>query len=83
MSTRRLINKAMKGKNLNYTAEYDGSGANADCYGWWVITLDKESADFVRTAMNEHEFTGVIEFCEVDEGIQQLNELPKRTGGTA
>ncbi|MEG7606704.1 hypothetical protein [Citrobacter braakii] len=76
MSTRRKINKILKGKCLVADVEYDGSGASMDEYGWWTVTLDQESADFVRLKLNEPEFTGVIEFCEIEEGIQQLSELP-------
>ncbi|OYL90017.1 hypothetical protein CI759_16910 [Shigella sonnei] len=50
MSTRRKINKTLKGKGL--------------------------SADFIRLKLNEPEFTGVIEFCEIEDGLEQLSEMP-------
>ena len=71
MSTRRNINKILKWKCLVADVEYDG-------YGWWTVTLDQASAEFVRLKLNEPEFTGVIEFCEIEEGLQQLSELPSQ-----
>ncbi|MEG6249527.1 hypothetical protein UXO05_02800 [Enterobacter ludwigii] len=76
MSTRRKINKILKEKGLVADVEYDGSGASRDEYGWWTVTLDQASADFVRMKLNEPEFTGSIEFCEIEEGFQHLSELP-------
>lgn len=76
MSARRKINKTLKEKGLSADVEYDGSGASRDEYGWWTVTLDPASADFVRLKLNEPEFTGSIEFCELEEGLQQLSELP-------
>lgn len=76
MSTRRKINKILKDKGLLAEVEYDGSGAGMDTYGWWTITFTKESADFIRLKLDEPEFTGAIEFCEIEDGIQQLSEMP-------
>lgn len=76
MSTRRKINKILKEKGLTADVDYDGSGASRDEYGWWTVTLNPASADFVRIKLNEPEFTGSIEFCELEEGLQQLSELP-------
>ncbi|EQB4724774.1 hypothetical protein [Enterobacter hormaechei] len=76
MSTRRKINKILKEKGLTADVEYDGSGASRDEHGWWTVTFDPESADFVRLNLNETEFTGSIEFCELEDGFQQLSELP-------
>lgn len=76
MSTRRKINKILKDKGLTADVEFDGSGASRDEYGWWTVALHPASADFVRLKLNEPEFTGSIEFCELDEGLQQLSELP-------
>lgn len=78
MSTRRKINKILKEKRLSADVVYDGSGASRDEYGWWTVTLDNESADFVRSKLNEPEFTGVIEFCEIENGVEQLSELPNK-----
>lgn len=77
MSTRRKINRILKDKGLAADVEYDGSGASRDEYGWWTVTLDKTSTDFVRLKLNEPQFTGSIEFCELEEGFQQLSELPE------
>lgn len=76
MSTRRKINKILKNKCLVAEVQYDGRGASRDDYGWWTITLDKTSADFIRLKLSEPEFTGVIEFCEIEEGLEQLSEMP-------
>lgn len=78
MSTRRKINKILKEKGLTADVEYDGSGVSRDEYGWWTVTLDQLSADFVRLKLDEPEFTGSIEFCELEEGFQQLSELPAK-----
>lgn len=77
MSTRRKINKILKEKNLIADVQYDGAGASRDEYGWWTVILDPTSAEIVRSKMNESEFTGVIEFCEIEDGLEQLNELPE------
>lgn len=76
MSTRRKINKILKEKRLSADVEYDGAGAGRDEYGWWAVTFDPASADFIRLKLNEPEFTGVIEFCEIDDGLEQLSEMP-------
>ena len=76
MSTRRKINKILKGKGLSAGVEYDGAGASRDEYGWWTVTFAPESVDFIRMELNEPEFTGVVEFCEIDDGLEQLSELP-------
>ncbi|HBU8666367.1 TPA: hypothetical protein MDD69_003413 [Klebsiella oxytoca] len=76
MSTRRKINKILKGKGLSAEVSYDGTGASRDEYGWWVVTFNPESADFIRLKLNEPEFTGVIEFCEIEDGLEQLSEMP-------
>lgn len=78
MSTRRKINKILKGKGLVAEVEYDGSGASRDEYGWWTVSFDTATADFIRKKLNEPEFTGAIEFCEIEEGMMQLNEMPCR-----
>jgi len=76
MSTRRKINKILKEKGLSAEVQYDGSGASRDEYGWWTVTLDPACTDFIRLKLNEPEFTGSIEFCEVEDGLEQLSELP-------
>lgn len=76
MSIRRKINKILKGKGLSADVEYDGAGASRDEYGWWTVTFNSASADFIRQKLNEPEFTGTIEFCEIDDGLEQLSELP-------
>lgn len=76
MSTRRKINKILKEKGLTANVEYDGSGASRDEYGWWTVTFEPASADFIRLKLNEPEFTGLIEFCELEDGFEQLSELP-------
>lgn len=76
MSTRRKINKILKEKGLTANVEYDGSGAGRDEYGWWTVTFEPASADFIRLKLNEPEFTGSIEFCELEDGFEQLLELP-------
>lgn len=76
MNTRRKINKILKEKGLVADVEYDGSGASRDEYGWWTVTFEPTSADFIRLKLNEPEFTGSIEFCELEDGIEQLSELP-------
>ena len=76
MSTRRKINKILKAKGLSADVEYDGTGASRDEYGWWTVTFDPESADFIRMKLNEPEFSGAIEFCEIDDGLEQLSEMP-------
>ena len=78
MSTHRKINKTLKEKGLVADVEYDGSGASRDEYGWWTVTFEPVSADFIRKKLNEPEFTGAIEFCEIEEGLQQLSELPAK-----
>lgn len=78
MSTRRQINKILKEKRLIADVEYDGKGASRDDYGWWTVTFDQSSSEFIRLTLNEPEFTGAIEFCEVDDGLQELAELPAR-----
>lgn len=82
MSTRRKINKTLKEKGLVADVQYDGSGASQDEYGWWTVSLDNESAEFVRAKLNEPEFTGAIEFCEIEDGLEQLSELPSRKGAS-
>lgn len=76
MSTRRKINKILKEKGLVAEVEYDGSGASRDEYGWWTVTFDTATAGFIRLKLNEPEFTGSIEFCEIEEGLEQLSEMP-------
>lgn len=76
MSTRRKINKILKEKGLTANVEYDGNGAGRDEYGWWTVTFEPVSADFIRLKLNEPEFTGSIEFCELEDGFEQLSELP-------
>lgn len=76
MSTRRKINKILKEKGLAADVEYDGIGASRDEYGWWTVTFEPASADFIRLKLNEPEFTGSIEFCELEDGFEQLSELP-------
>lgn len=76
MSTRRKINKILKEKNITADIEYDGSGASRDEYGWWTVTINKDCIEEVKTKLGEPEFTGVIEFCEIDDGLEQLQELP-------
>ena len=78
MSTRRKINKILKGKGLVAEVQYDGSGTSCHEYGWWTVTFDSDSADFIRKKLNEPEFTGVIEFCEIEDGLEQLSEMPNR-----
>lgn len=74
MSTRRKINKILKDKGLVADVVYDGSGASADEYGWWTITFDKESADFIA----KNEWPDVIEISDLEAGFQELSELPSR-----
>lgn len=76
MSTRRIINKILKAKNLIADIEYERAGP--DYYSWWTIAFDDASADFIRQKLDEPEFTGSIEFCEIEDGIEQLNEMPRR-----
>ncbi|HBR7812481.1 TPA: hypothetical protein ACQ7DO_001072 [Klebsiella pneumoniae] len=76
MSTRRKVNKILKGKGLSAEIAYDGTGVSRDEYGWWTVTFNPASADFIRLKLNEPEFTGVIEFCEIDDGLEQLSEMP-------
>lgn len=76
MSTRRKINKILKEKCLSADVAYDGTGASRDEYGWWTVTFDPVSADFIRMKLSEPEFSGVIEFCEIDDGLEQLSEMP-------
>lgn len=76
MSTRRKINKILKEKCLTAGVQYDGSGASRDEYGWWTVTFDTETAEFIRLKLNEPEFTGVIEFCEIEDGLEQISEMP-------
>lgn len=76
MSTRRKINEILKEKGLAADVEYDGSGASRDEYGWWTVTFEPASADFIRLNLNEPEFTGSIEFCELEDGLELLSELP-------
>lgn len=76
MSTRRKINKILKEKGLVAEVQYDGSGASRDEYGWWTVNFDTATADFIRQKLNEPEFTGVIEFCEIEDGLEQLSEMP-------
>lgn len=78
MSTRRMINKTLKEKGLVAEVQYDGSGSSRDEYGWWDATFDYEFADFIRKRLNEPEFTGAIEFCEIEEGLEQLSEMPNK-----
>ncbi|MBJ6597473.1 hypothetical protein [Enterobacter asburiae] len=77
MSTRRKINKILKERGLVADVKYDGSGASRDEYGWWTVTFEPVSADFIRLELNEPEFTGSIEFCELEDGFEQLSELPE------
>ena len=42
------------------------------------MTFETETTDFIRNKLNEPEFTGSIEFCEIEEGIIQLSEMPKQ-----
>lgn len=72
MSTRRKINKILKEKGLTANLEYDGSGASADEYGWWTITFDKESADFLAS----QDWPGTIEISDLEAGFEELSELP-------
>ncbi len=76
MSTRRKINKILKEKCLSADVAYDGSGASRDECSWWTVTFNPESADFIRLKLNEPEFSGVIEFCEIEDGLEQLSEMP-------
>lgn len=76
MSTRRVINKILKSKNLVADLEYDRAGP--DDYSWWTITFDDASAEHIRHKLEEPEFTGAIEFCELEDGLLQLNEMPER-----
>ena len=79
MSTRRQIEKKLRSKSI--TAEsitYEGFGP--DEYGWWTITLSEKSKHDCQRLLNEPEFGGCIEFCELDEGFQQLSELPDCSG---
>lgn len=77
MSTRRKIEKILKSKRLVADVQYDGKGASRDEYGWWTVTLSDDSANFIRNKMNESDFTGTIQFCEIEDGLEQLNELPE------
>ena len=76
MNTRRVINKILKSKNLNAESHYDRAGPGD--YGWWTITFAPDSAEFIRNTLCEPEFTGSIEFCELEDGLLQLNEMPER-----
>ena len=76
MSTRRTINKILKAKNLIADLEYDRAGP--DDYSWWTITFDDASTAYIRQKLNEPEFAGSIEFCELEEGLLQLCEMPER-----
>lgn len=76
MSTRRKIEKILKEKGLKAEVQYDGKGVSRDEYGWWTVILSQESANCVRAKLNEPEFTGTIEFCDIDDGLEQLSELP-------
>lgn len=72
MSTRRKINKILKEKCLTANLEYDGRGASADEYGWWTITFDRESADFLTS----QDWPSIIEISDLDAGFEELSELP-------
>lgn len=72
MSTRRKINKILKDKGLVAEVVYDGSGASADDYGWWTITFDQESADFLTS----QDWPSIIEISDLDAGFEELSELP-------
>lgn len=79
MNTRREIEKVLRSKSI--TAEsicYEGAGP--DEYGWWTITLSEKSKRDCQRLLNEPEFGRHIEFCELDEGFQQLSELPDCAG---
>lgn len=76
MNTRRAINKVLKDKNLNAQLQYDRAGP--EDYSWWTVTFDLDSAEFIRKALFEPEFTGVIEFCDLEDGLMELNEMPER-----
>lgn len=76
MSTRRKINKILKEKGLVAEVKYDGSGASINESGWWTVTFDDKSTAFIREKLGEPEFTGAIEFCEFEDGIEQLSEMP-------
>lgn len=78
MSTRRKINKILKEKGLVAEAEYDGKGASRDEFGWWTVTFDESSSDFICAKLDEPKSIYVIEFCEIEDGIEQLTELPLR-----
>lgn len=77
MSIRRKIEKILKSKGFVADIQYDGKGAGRDEYGWWTVTLSDDSTSFIRNKMNEPDFTGSIEFCEIEDGLEQLNELPE------
>lgn len=75
MSTRRKIEKLLKDRGITADSiEFERSGP--DDWSWWTITLSKASTNHCRIKLSEPEFTGVIEFCDIDDGMLQLSELP-------
>ena len=75
MSTRRDISRILKQKGINAeNIQYDRAGPEE--YGWWTVTLSPVDASACRVALNEPDFTGSIEFCEIEDGMEQLSELP-------
>ncbi len=76
MSTRRKINKILKEKGLTANVQFDGGGVGSDSSGWWMVTFDDYSSALIRSKMGEPTFSGSIEFCDIEDGLEQLSEMP-------
>lgn len=75
MNTRRKIEGILKSKGI--TAEsitYDRSGP--EDFSWWTVFLSPEDAAACREKLDEPELSRAIEFCDLEDGFLQLNELP-------
>ncbi len=75
MNTRRKIEQILKDKGI--TAEsivYDRAGP--DDWSWWTVSLKPKDAEACREKLNEPEMSRAIEFCDIEEGLALLSELP-------
>ncbi|WP_024529221.1 hypothetical protein [Serratia fonticola] len=73
MSTRKKITAALRAKGLEATMEYDRQGPMD--WSYWYVYLTEESMRKLKAAGEDPAFTGVIEFCEFDEGMEKVAEL--------
>lgn len=73
MSTRKKITAALKAKGLEATMEYDRAGP--EDWSYWYVYLTEESMRKLTAAGEDPAFTGTIEFCEFDEGMEKVAEL--------